>query len=158
MRYYEPEKMQLILQRAADKLKIKLDQESALEIARRSRGTPRVALKLLKRVRDFTQVKHDGLISLANVRKALDMLTVDRLGLDDTDRRFLQLIIDKHHGGPVGLTTIAATLSEDPGTVEEVLEPYLIQIGFVQRTPKGRVISEAAYKHLGLEVPKQKVE
>lgn len=153
MRYYEPEKIMVILQKAAVKLQIDLDQESALEIAKRSRGTPRIALKLLKRVRDFAQVRTDGEISAKHVRNALDMLTVDTLGLDDSDRRFLQLIIEKHHGGPVGLTTIAATLSEDPGTIEEVLEPYLIQIGFIQRTPKGRVISATAYKHLGVDFP-----
>lgn len=155
MRYYEPEKIVTILQKAAQKLSIELNKESALEIARRSRGTPRIALKLLKRVRDFAQVKTEGLISAVNVQSALDMLTVDTLGLDDSDRRFLQAVIDKHKGGPVGLTTIAATLSEDPITIEDVLEPYLIQIGFVKRTAKGRVISEEAYKHLGLIYPKQ---
>jgi holliday junction DNA helicase RuvB len=153
MRYYEPEKITTILQKAAQKLAIELDEASALEVARRSRGTPRIALKLLKRVRDFAQVKTEGKISADNVKTALDMLTVDTLGLDDSDRRFLQTIIDKHQGGPVGLTTIAATLSEDSGTIEEVLEPYLIQIGFIKRTPKGRVISEEAYKHLGVQFP-----
>jgi Holliday junction DNA helicase RuvB len=151
MRYYEPEKIMIILQKAAKKLEISLDEKSAAEIAKRSRGTPRIALKLLKRVRDFAQVRAEGVISAENVRIALDMLTVDGLGLDDSDRRFLQMIIEKHKGGPVGLTTIAATLSEDPGTIEEVLEPYLIQIGFIKRTPKGRVIAEEAYKHLGIE-------
>ncbi len=153
MRYYEPEKMKIILQKAAQKLDIELDDASALEVAKRSRGTPRIALKLLKRVRDFAQVKHDGVISAENVRDALNLLTVDTLGLDDSDRRFLQLIIEKHHGGPVGLTTIAATLSEDPGTIEEVLEPYLIQIGFIKRTPQGRVISPEAYAHLQIKYP-----
>lgn len=153
MKYYEPAKIEIILQKAAQKLGITLDPESASEIARRSRGTPRIALKLLKRVRDFAQVRTDGVISVANVRAALDMLAVDGLGLDDSDRRFLQLIIEKHKGGPVGLTTIAATLSEDPGTIEEVLEPYLLQIGFIQRTPKGRLISPEAYSHLGLQRP-----
>jgi holliday junction DNA helicase RuvB len=156
MRYYEPEKMKVILVKAAQKLNITLDDESALEIARRSRGTPRIGLKLLKRVRDFAQVRTQGEISAVNVRSALDLLTVDPLGLDDSDRRFLQTIIEKHKGGPVGLTTIAATLSEDPITIEEVLEPYLIQIGFIQRTPKGRVISPEAYLHLGLKTPPEK--
>jgi len=155
MRYYEPDKITTILQRAAQKLGIQLDEESGLEIARRSRGTPRIALKLLKRVRDFAQVKTEGEISALNVRTALDMLTVDTLGLDDSDRRFLRSIIEKHKGGPVGLTTIAATLSEDAGTIEEVLEPYLIQIGFIQRTPQGRVISEEAYRHLGIKFPQK---
>ncbi len=151
MKYYEPEKIERILQKAAQKLKIKLDEKSSHEIALRSRGTPRIALKLLKRVRDFAQVKNKGIISAENVNAALDLLAVDTLGLDDADRRFLQTIIEKHHGGPVGLTTIAATLSEDPGTIEEVLEPYLLQIGFIQRTPKGRVISQAAYEHLKMK-------
>jgi Holliday junction DNA helicase RuvB len=157
MRYYEPAQMMIILKKAAQKLKVDLDDESAMEIARRSRGTPRIALKLLKRVRDFAQVRTQGEISAVHVRSALDMLTVDPLGLDDSDRRFLQMIIEKHKGGPVGLTTIAATLSEDPITIEEVLEPYLIQIGFIQRTPKGRVIADAAYLHLGLKKPPQKL-
>jgi Holliday junction DNA helicase RuvB len=150
LRYYEPEQLAVILQKAATKLEIELDHQSALEIAKRSRGTPRIGLKLLKRVRDYAQVKTAGEIATQHVQTALDLLTVDRLGLDDSDRRFLELIIQKHQGGPVGLTTIAATLSEDPGTIEEVLEPYLIQIGFIKRTAKGRVISQAAYLHLGL--------
>ncbi len=153
MKYYEPEKIRIILQKAAVKLEILLNDESADEIARRARGTPRIALKLLKRVRDFAQVRTNGVISPENVRSALDLLAVDTLGLDDADRRFLQLIIEKHKGGPVGLTTIAATLSEDPVTIEEVLEPYLLQIGFIKRTPKGRVISPDAYAHLGLRQP-----
>ena len=153
LRYYEPAKIEVILHKAAKKLAVELGAESAKEIARRARGTPRIALKLLKRVRDFAQVRGDGVISAKNVQSALDMLAVDVLGLDDSDRRFLQLIIEKHRGGPVGLTTIAATLSEDPGTIEEVLEPYLMQIGFIQRTPKGRVIAEEAYRHLGIPVP-----
>lgn len=155
MRYYEPEKVMIILKKAAQKLDVELDDHSAEEIARRSRGTPRIALKLLKRVRDFAQVKNSGVISTENVRAALDMLSVDSLGLDDSDRRFLQTIIEKHKGGPVGLTTIAATLSEDPGTIEEVLEPYLMQIGFVKRTPKGRIIAAEAYTHLGITPPEQ---
>jgi Holliday junction DNA helicase RuvB len=155
MRYYEPEKMMIILRKAATKLGIALDDASAMEIARRSRGTPRIALKLLKRVRDFAQVKAQGKISPAAVNAALELLAVDALGLDDSDRRFLQVIIDKHKGGPVGLTTIAATLSEDPGTIEEVLEPYLLQIGFIKRTPKGRVISREAYAHLGRALPEE---
>ena len=149
LKYYEPGQLVKILQRAATKMEIALDQESALAIAERSRGTPRIALKLLKRVRDFAQVKHENVVTALVVQQALDLLMVDRLGLDDTDRRLLQLLIEKHRGGPVGLTTIAATLSEDPGTIEEVLEPYLIQIGFLQRTPKGRVVSPSAYEHLG---------
>jgi Holliday junction DNA helicase RuvB len=153
MRYYEPHKIETILHKAAKKLDVDLDLASSREIAKRSRGTPRIALKLLKRVRDFAQVRADGKISSDIVQAALDLLAVDQLGLDESDRRFLQLIIERHQGGPVGLTTIAATLSEDPGTIEEVLEPYLIQIGFIKRTPKGRVISPEAYAHLGAKMP-----
>jgi len=152
MRYYEPEKIRVILQKASQKLEIVLDDESARVIAQRSRGTPRIALKLLKRVRDFTQVRTKKIISAEHVQSALDLLAVDTLGLDESDRRFLHLIIEKHNGGPVGLTTIAAALSEDAGTIEEVLEPYLLQIGFIQRTPKGRVITPDAYVHLGIKV------
>ena len=152
LRYYEPAQLKVILGKAAQKLGVKLDEQSALEIARRSRGTPRIALRLLKRIRDFAQVRGDGPISIKQVNEALDMLAVDELGLDDIDRRFLKLIIEKYQGGPVGLTTIAAGLSEDPITIEEVLEPYLLQIGFVQRTPKGRVITPTAYTHLGLKL------
>ncbi len=155
MEYYQPKKLQVILKKAASKLNIELDDKSAEEIAMRSRGTPRIALKLLKRVRDFAQVRHNNQITPEGVQTALDMLTVDPLGLDEADRRFLKLIIEKHQGGPVGLTTIAATLSEDPGTIEEVLEPYLIQIGFIKRTTKGRVISDTAYTHLGMVAPKR---
>ncbi len=157
MQYYQAPQLEIILFKAAEKLGLELDQPSAHEIARRARGTPRIALKLLKRVRDFTQVRAAGKINLETVKQALVLMAVDDAGLDDADRRFLQLIIEKHQGGPVGLTTIAATLSEDPGTIEEVLEPYLIQMGFIKRTPKGRVISVLAYQHLGLPVPEQDV-
>lgn len=153
MEYYQPEELLTILQRAAQKLQVSIDDKSALEIGQRARGTPRIALKLLKRVRDYSQIKADNQITPSIVRQALDRLGVDPLGLDENDRRFLQLIIDKHDGGPVGLGTIAATLSEDPGTIEEVLEPYLIQIGFINRTPKGRVISARGYAHLGKTPP-----
>lgn len=148
--YYEVPMLASIVRRAADKLGITLDKESSEEIARRSRGTPRIALKLLKRVRDFAQIHNGNLVDIDHVMKALDLLAVDHLGLDESDRRFLTLIIEKHNGGPLGLETIAATLSEDVGTVEEVLEPYLMQIGFLQRTPRGRVITPKAYTHLGI--------
>ena len=151
--YYEPESLSRIVQQGAKKLQLELDVNSALEIARRSRGTPRIALKLLKRVRDFAQVKLGGVISQDSVQKALDLLSVDHVGLDHSDRRFLTLIIEKHHGGPLGIETIAATLSEDVGTIEEVYEPYLMQIGFLQRTPRGRLITAKAYEHLGLKPP-----
>jgi len=154
MEYYRPAELTVILQRAAQKLHVELDQESALEIGRRARGTPRIALKLLKRVRDYSQIKTENVVSAQIVRQALDRLGVDTLGLDEHDRRYLEVVIEKHRGGPVGLTTIAATLSEDPGTIEEVLEPYLIQVGFLQRTPKGRVISPSAYTHLNKTPPR----
>ncbi|HYD35483.1 MAG TPA: Holliday junction branch migration DNA helicase RuvB [Vitreimonas sp.] len=150
MEHYLPTDLRVILQKAAEKLTVSLDNESALKIGSRARGTPRVALQLLKRVRDVAQVKYQGKIEPAMVDEALTMLAVDGVGLTDHDRRFLSLIIEKHKGGPVGLSTIAATLSEDAGTIEEVLEPYLMQIGFLQKTPKGRVITKTAYEHLGL--------
>lgn len=147
---YKPEGLCFIIKYASQKLNILIDESGALEIARRARGTPRIALKLLKRVRDYVQVKGENEIKGDEISQALDMFSIDKLGLDDNDRRFLKLIIDKHSGGPVGLNTIAATLGEDVGTIEEVLEPYLIQIGFIKRTPKGRVISKKAYEHMGI--------
>ncbi|HEX7017647.1 MAG TPA: Holliday junction branch migration DNA helicase RuvB [Patescibacteria group bacterium] len=150
LQYYEPAELLHILTQAAEKLDIKLNPDTALEIARRARGTPRIALKLLKRVRDYAQIKNGGHVSVETVLKALELTTVDSLGLTDADRRFLQVIIEKHKGGPVGLSTIAATLNEDPLTIEEVIEPYLMQVGFLKKTPQGRVISEAAFAHLDL--------
>lgn len=151
MEYYNQEWLAKILMRAGEKLGVHMTEGAALEIANRARGTPRIALKLLKRVRDVAQLHHDNHVSEVSVKETLDMLHVDALGLDESDRRFLQLIIEKHDGGPLGLETIAATLSEDIGTVEDVLEPYLMQIGFLQRTPRGRVVTQKAYKHLGIE-------
>lgn len=151
MQLYSAEELLSILYKAASKLTITLPKESALEIARRSRGTPRVALTLLKRVRDFAQV-HQNDIDVENVEKALDLLAIDRLGLTDNDRRFLLTLIEKYHGGPVGLTTIAATINEDPVTIEEVIEPYLQQIGFLKKTPQGRVVMEKGYLHLGIKM------
>lgn len=150
LHYYEPPELLHILTQAAEKLDVTLDQASALEIARRARGTPRIALKLLKRVRDYAQIKNGSQISLDTVVKALQLTAIDSLGLTDSDRRFLHLIIEKHKGGPVGLSTLAATLNEDPLTIEEVIEPYLMQVGFLKKTPQGRVISEAAFAHLKL--------
>ena len=149
LNYYEPAELAVILQRAGKKLNLDLDEVSALKIAARGRGTPRVALKLLKRVRDFVQVKMAGEISPTSVAEALDLLEVDTLGLSQHDRDFIETLIEKHGGGPVGLSTLAASISEDAGTIEEVIEPYLIQTGLLQKTPKGRVVTEAAYKHLG---------
>jgi len=153
LQHYSPFQLQSILQRAGRKLTLELDDQSALAIATRSRGTPRVALQLLKRVRDFSQVKYEGRIEAILVEEALMRLEVDSLGLTEHDRRFLETIITKYQGGPVGLSTIAATLSEDSGTIEEVLEPFLMQVGFLQKTPKGRVITKAAFMHLNLSYP-----
>lgn len=156
LEFYEPKGLQTILHNAAKKLKAKLPEAAAAAIAQRSRGTPRIALKLFKRVRDFAQVKNKGEITPATVTQALEMFAIDSLGLDHNDRRFLIELINKHAGGPVGLGTIAATLHEDPGTIEEVIEPYLIQVGLLKRTGKGRIISELAYQHLGLPYPGKK--
>ena len=125
------------------------DNRGALEIARRSRGTPRLANRMLKRVRDYAQVRYDGKISSAIAAEALDLLEVDRYGLDRIDRGILELMIDKFGGGPVGLDTLAAAIGEDSGTIEDVYEPYLIKNGFLNRTPKGRVVTDFAYEHLG---------
>ena len=156
--YYLPDRLATIIKKAADKLRVTISPEACVEIARRARGTPRIALKLLKRVRDYAQMNNDNDISLEEVNKALDLFAIDRLGLDHADRRFLEIIIDKHQGGPIGLTTIAATISEDVGTIEEVLEPYLLQIGFLKRTPRGRIITEKAYNHLGIKPGVRQIE
>jgi Holliday junction DNA helicase RuvB len=151
MEFYQPDDLISIVQQAAKKLNIELDKKSGLEIGKRSRGTPRIALKLLKRVRDFAQIKHDNQISPQIVGAALNLQKIDDLGLTHTDRDFLRSLIEKHKGGPVGLSTIAATLNEDPLTIEEVIEPYLIQLGFIKKTSQGRVVSPSAYQHLGIE-------
>ena len=136
--------------RSADVMQVKIEEEGAFEIARRSRGTPRLANRLLKRVRDFAQVKYDGVITKAVADFALDILDVDKLGLDNNDRAILNAMIQKFSGGPVGLETLAACLGEDAGTLEDVYEPYLLMNGLINRTPRGRVATEAAYHHLGL--------
>ena len=148
LQYYAPTKLQVIVQRAGEKLKISLDDQSALRIAKRGRGTPRIALKLLKRVRDFAQVKHNGQITPEITDQALDLLKIDTLGLTEADRFLLETMVKKFSGGPVGLATLAAATSEDESTIEEVIEPYLMQIGFLQKTPKGRVVTEHARHHL----------
>lgn len=153
--YYQPESLAQITIKAAQKLKVQIDQKSALEIGRRSRGTPRIALKLLKRVRDYAQVNDKSRIDSNQVQKSLEMFAIDKIGLDQIDRRLLMKLIQHHQGGPVGLSTIAATLNEDAGTVEEVIEPYLLQIGFLKRTPKGRVVTKSAYDHLGEKYPQK---
>ncbi len=145
---YTKEELTTIVQRSAGVLEVKIDGAGAAEIASRSRGTPRLANRFLKRVRDFAQVRHDGEITVEVARQALDMLDVDSLGLDQMDRGILNLMIDKFGGGPVGLETLAAALGEDVGTLEDVYEPYLIQIGFINRTPRGPVVTDEARRHL----------
>ncbi|MFZ5437813.1 MAG: Holliday junction branch migration DNA helicase RuvB [Patescibacteria group bacterium] len=156
LEFYPTEGLQKIITNGAEKLKVKLDPQAALSIAKRSRGTPRIALKLFKRVRDYSQIENGGDVNPSSVEKALNLFAIDALGLDHNDRRFLIEMIDKHNGGPVGLSTIAATIHEDPGTIEEVIEPYLLQIGFLKRTTKGRVVSKKAYEHLGISYPVKK--
>ncbi len=150
LNFYDHLDLEKVIANAARKLKVKIDEESIKEIAKRSRGTPRIALKILKRARDFAQVRGKGEITKDLSEKALKMLEVDHLGLDSSDIRFIKAIIEKHGGGPVGIETIAASISEDIGTIEEVLEPYLLQIGFLKRTSKGRIITKSAYEHLGI--------
>ena len=153
--FYDPEDLETIIENAAKKLKVSIDKESIKQIAKRARGTPRIGLKLLKRARDFAQVRGEGKITKELVNEALKMLEVDSMGLDSSDRRFLKAIIEKHAGGPVGLETIGSTISEDIGTIEEVIEPYLLQIGFLKRTPRGRAATPAAYEHLGKKLPEE---
>jgi Holliday junction DNA helicase RuvB len=148
--FYEREAMRAIVRRGADLLKVPIEEAGVNEIAHRARGTPRVALRLLKRVRDYAQVRADGNINEAVARSALDLLEVDHLGLDDIDRRVLRTIIEKFGGGPVGLETIAASISEEADTIMDVYEPYLLQLGFLDRTPRGRAATRLAYEHLGL--------
>ena len=149
LEYYDPDTLKRILKRSASILKVPIDDDAAMEIARRSRGTPRIANALLRRVRDFAQVKGTGRIDHEITQYALTALNIDRFGLDETDNKILLNIIDKFRGGPVGINTIATAIGEDAGTVEEVYEPYLIMEGFIKRTPRGRMVTELAYKHLG---------
>ncbi len=150
LEYYEIPHLVCIVQRAAEILNIEIDEQGAVEIARRSRGTPRVANRLLKRVRDYAQVSENGVITPAVADKALKLLEVDNRGLDRTDRRMLSVIINKFSGGPVGLDTLAAAVSEETETIEDVYEPFLLQLGFINRTPRGRVATKLAYEHLGV--------
>ena len=149
LEFYNHEVLQRIVKRSARLLSVPITDDAALEIALRSRGTPRIANALLRRVRDFAQVKGSGKIEKDITRYALEALNIDKYGLDETDNKILLTIIDKFKGGPVGLTTIATALGEDPGTIEEVYEPYLIQEGFIKRTPRGREVTDLAYRHLG---------
>ncbi len=153
LEFYSVEELKVIIQHSAVILGVKIDEEGATELARRSRGTPRLANRILKRVRDFAQVKYDGAITKEIANIALDLMDVDKMGLDHIDRNILCTMIDKFNGGPVGLDTLAAAIGEDSGTIEDVYEPYLIKNGFLNRTPRGRVVTERTYHHLGLEVP-----
>lgn len=150
LEYYTNEELYEIVNRSARILKIQIVEEGAWEIAKRSRGTPRIANRLLKRVRDYAQVRAEGIIDKDTADKALKLLEIDNLGLDDIDKKMLLAIIHKFGGGPVGLDTLAASIGEDSGTIEDVYEPYLLQIGFINRTPRGRVTTELAFKHLGI--------
>ena len=151
LEFYNVEELKTIIVHSAKKLEVKIDEEGAIELARRSRGTPRLANRLLKRVRDFAQVQYNGEITKEVASFALDLLEVDKMGLDQNDRNILLTIIEKFQGGPVGLDTLAATIGEDSGTIEDVYEPYLVKNGFINRTPKGRVATEFAYHHFGIE-------
>ena len=152
LEFYNVTELMEIILRSANVLGVSIDDEGALEIAKRSRGTPRLANRLLKRVRDFAQVEHDGKIDYNIAKTALDRLEVDSFGLDNTDRNILETMIHKFSGGPVGLDSLAAAVGEDSGTIEDVYEPYLIKNGFINRTPRGRMVTELCYKHFGLEM------
>lgn len=153
LEFYSLEELKLIIQHSARILDVEIDERGAVELARRSRGTPRLANRILKRVRDFAQVRYDGRITEVVANTALDLLDVDKLGLDQTDRNILFTMIEKFNGGPVGLDTLAAAIGEDSGTIEDVYEPYLIKNGLISRTPRGRVVTDLAYRHLGLAIP-----
>jgi Holliday junction DNA helicase RuvB len=152
--FYDLPAMQAIVERAGRVLGVQVQPEGVQEIALRGRGTPRVALRMLRRVRDFAEVRSDGVVTRQIAHDALDLLEVDALGLDDLDRRVLRAIVEKYQGGPVGLSTIAASISEEPDTIMDVVEPYLLRLGFLDRTPQGRVATQLAYEHLGLPYPK----
>ena len=155
LEYYTEEELKTIIMRSADVLQVQIEEQGAYEMAKRSRGTPRLANRLLKRVRDFAQVKYDGVITEEVANYALDLLDVDKYGLDYNDRNILMTIIEKFQGGPVGLDTLSASVGEDAGTIEDVYEPYLLKNGFIQRTPKGRIATERAYSHLGIPCQNQ---
>jgi len=153
--FYDAPTLAIIVKRSAHILRVGLPDECAVEIARRSRGTPRIANRILRRVRDYAEVRSDGNVTLATTKAALAMLEVDELGLDDSDRSVLRCIIEKFNGGPVGLDTIAAAISEETDTIMDVYEPFLLQCGFLNRTPRGRIATPAAYRHLGLTPPRR---
>lgn len=152
LEFYSVEELQTIIMHSARILGVSLEPDGALEMAKRSRGTPRIANRILRRVRDYAQVKHDGVITGMVAMTALDLMDVDKMGLDHIDRNILCTMIEKFGGGPVGLDTLAAAIGEDSGTIEDVYEPYLIKNGFINRTPRGRVVTDYAYSHLGLEI------
>jgi Holliday junction DNA helicase RuvB len=147
--FYDVDSLTIIVRRSAEILRIPVERDAAVEIARRSRGTPRIANRLLRRVRDFAEVRHEGTVDLPIAREALRMLEVDEYGLDEIDRKLLTTVIERFHGGPVGVNALASSIAEDRGTIEDLYEPYLIQIGFMHRTPRGRVATKLAYDHLG---------
>ena len=151
LEFYELDELRQIIEHSARILNVKIERKGALELARRSRGTPRLANRILKRVRDFAQVRYDGVITEEVAQIALDLMDVDKMGLDHIDRTILSTMIDKFNGGPVGLDTLAAAIGEDAGTIEDVYEPYLIKNGFINRTPRGRVVTDFAYHHLGID-------
>ncbi len=153
LEFYTVEELTTIIMHSAKILNVEIEPNGARELARRSRGTPRLANRILKRVRDFAQVKYEGVITEEVAKVALDIMDVDKMGLDHIDRNILFTMIEKFHGGPVGLDTLSASIGEDSGTVEDVYEPYLLKNGFIMRTPRGRVVTELAYRHLGLEIP-----
>ena len=150
---YSVENLKIILKRSAAVLQVEMEEGGAEEIARRSRGTPRLANRMLKRVRDFAQVRYDGVITEEVARFALDLLDIDKVGLDQTDRKMLLTMIEKFGGGPVGLDTLAASINEESETIEDVYEPYLLQLGYIQRTPRGRVVTRLGYAHFGMTLP-----
>ena len=152
--FYSQKELEIVVHRSAEILKVEIDASGACEIARRARGTPRIANRLLRRVRDYAEVLGDGRITQGVARRALDEMEVDRFGLDDVDRKILSAIIEKFDGGPVGLGTLSASIGEERESIEELIEPYLIQIGFLNRTRRGRVATPAAYRHLGLPPPR----
>ncbi|MBC6974620.1 MULTISPECIES: Holliday junction branch migration DNA helicase RuvB [unclassified Bacillus (in: firmicutes)] len=154
LEYYTVDQLSAIVERTAEVFEVEIDSLAALEIARRARGTPRIANRLLRRVRDFAQVRGNGTITMEITQMALELLQVDKLGLDHIDHKLLLGIIEKFRGGPVGLETVSATIGEESTTIEDVYEPYLLQIGFLQRTPRGRIVTPLAYDHFGMEMPK----
>ncbi|MDM5236109.1 Holliday junction branch migration DNA helicase RuvB [Bacillus cereus] len=154
LEYYTVDQLSAIVERTAEVFEVEIDSLAALEIARRARGTPRIANRLLRRVRDFAQVRGNGTITMEITQMALELLQVDKLGLDHIDHKLLLGIIEKFRGGPVGLETVSATIGEESHTIEDVYEPYLLQIGFLQRTPRGRIVTPLAYEHFGMEMPK----